>query len=83
MGAMGAIGVAASASQKVQAPPAAALPNADALQAPVSKSGETQVKTGSADDVDPRNSNSTPILFTERRKQGTSLGSLGRSGLAL
>lgn len=83
MGVAGLASTAMTLSQQVETPPAVAPPDPSALLAPVSKSGETSVKLGGEDAPDSNSNSSATSLFTERRKQGTSLGSLGRSGLSL
>lgn len=83
---MGIVGLASTAmtlAAPVQKPPAAAPPDPSALMAPISKSGDAAVKLGGESAPDANNNSSATTLFTERRKQGTSLGSLGRSGLSL
>lgn len=69
----------ASAAQPVAKPPPAQTP---AVSAPTNVK-DTTVKLGSDSDANASASSAERVTFMERRTQGTSLGSLGRSGLAL
>jgi hypothetical protein len=71
--------VASAASQSVTTPPKAATP---AVSTPTNVK-DTDVKLGSDSDSDTSATSSQQVLFSEKRVQGTSLGKLGRSGLAL
>lgn len=76
---MAGASVASAASQRVTAPPPAQTP---AISAPTNVKS-TEVKLGSDNDGSNSASSAPQVLFAERRVQGTSLGKLGRSGLAL
>ncbi|AUZ94783.1 hypothetical protein HOR97_gp27 [Agrobacterium phage Atu_ph03] len=79
---IGLAGVGASlaaASAPIATPPPAALP----AIAPPTNVKDTEVKLGSNSDANSSANTAERVSFVERRVQGTSLGSLGRSGLAL
>lgn len=79
---LGLVGVGSSlaaASQKTVAPPPAQTP---AVSAPTNVK-DTTVKLGSDSNASDTASSAPQVTFAERRVQGTSLGKLGRSGLAL